>query len=147
MLLFLAVCLLPLAVATSCEREDDVDAIFDGGTWKVTGVTVGGKALNGEDLKELYLTEGTYVVRFVAGAFSGTLGAGSSMDGTWWANGRNGGFGMVVEHATGVDVNKVSASVFGILEGATRYDGDMNVLRIKKDERNYVQLTKMNAGS
>ena len=49
---------------TGCDNEDDIDELFIGKTWKITGATFNGVSINGDDIKELYAIPNTYKISF-----------------------------------------------------------------------------------
>jgi hypothetical protein len=140
-ILFLLVILIPVLIVTSCENEDDIEAIFNGKTWKITGATIQGKTLNGEKLQQLYTSEDTYAITFNAGTFSAVFASGSSVQGTWKANGKKQTFVVDVTKQSGVNATELSSQLFTIFRTATKYSGDANVLKISSDSFNYLRLT------
>ena len=141
-ILFLIVACIPVFIATSCNQEDDIDEIFLGKTWKITGACINGKTLNGTDLKELYLSDDSYKLTFTANQLTGSMAAGSSFAGTWQANGKKQTFSCTIQSETDINSTSLSISLFNILRTSQKYEGDSNVLILKSDNTNYIRLTK-----
>lgn len=131
--------LIVLAVA-SCDNEDDIADIFVGRTWYVTGATVNGQSIDGDELKEIYSQADSYHLTFTTTAFSGCLVAGSTLSGTWTADGKNHTISLQIKDAANVESSTVSRNIYYILRGATSYKGDVNELRIYKDSQNFVRF-------
>ncbi len=131
-----------LTVAVSCDSEDDIDEIFIGHTWKITGATINGQGLESDDITALYTTAGTYELTFSASTFNGTLVAGSSISGSWSADGHDKSFSMHFSKAENTTTPPLTVNLYNILRQSTSYDGDSHVLRIKQDSNNFVRLTR-----
>ncbi len=140
-ILFLLLILIPVLIITSCENEDDIEAIFYGKSWKITGATINGTELNGDKLRQLYVSDDAYTIYFADGTFSATFASGSNTKGTWKANGKKQTFGVNVTSQTGIDATELSSQLFTIFRSATKYKGDVNILRISSDPQNYIRLT------
>ena len=143
-ILLLLLAALPVLIATSCENEDDVDEIFENKTWKITGATINGKVLSGEDLKRLYEVENTYYMVFQQSAVQGCLSESASFAGSWRADGKRQTFRCEVRMANEEETLSVlDTQLFAILKNATRYSGDAHTLRIEMDGSNFLRLTKI----
>jgi len=126
--------------SVSCDNEDDISDIFVGRTWYVTGATVNGQSIDGDELKEIYAQADSYRLTFTATAFSGCLVAGSALSGTWTADGKHHTLSIQIKDAANVESSTVSRNIYYILRGASSYKGDVNELRIYKDTQNFVRL-------
>ena len=82
-ILLLIIALIPSLLATSCQNEDDIDAIFNGKTWFITGGCINGTNITGEELKSIYANSNSFFLTFSASTFGGVLVAGSNVSGTW----------------------------------------------------------------
>jgi len=140
-ILFLLLVLIPVLIITSCENEDDIEAIFYGKSWKITGATINGTVLNGEKLSQLYVSDDAYTIYFNDGTFSAAFAPGSNAKGTWKANGKKQTFSVNVTSQSGIEASELSAQIFTIFRSATQYKGDVNILRILSDQHNYIRLT------
>lgn len=129
-------------VMTSCDKEDDINSIFVGKTWYITGVTINGTVINGEVLKELYALPSSYMIHFSSdNTFNGVLVAGSSIAGTWNANGKSNTFSFHFTKSNDVSISSLSNNIFNILKNASFYNGDVNNVIIKEDNNNIVRFT------
>ena len=142
-ILFLIVACLPAFIATSCSQEDDIDEIFRGKSWKITGACIRGTSLNGTDLKELYNYDNSYELVFVSNKINGILAPGSTFAGTWNASGKNRSFSCTIDSYTNFDSSTLSTDLFNILLKCKEYKGDSNVLMLKADNANYIRLTNV----
>lgn len=141
---FLLLCLLPLLL-WNCESEDDVNEIFNGHTWFITGATVDGTSLTGDEIAALYTNTSSYYLTFSASTFSGVLVTGSIVNGTWSADGGDHSISMTFATATNATATSLSSAIYNILRQATSYSGDSNNLIIKQDSRNYVRFSSSKA--
>ena len=139
-ILLLLIVLLPVLIATSCSSSDDLDAIFYGKTWYIHGVTINGKKVVSE-IKEIYETPGTYQINFTPSTFTGILTSGSTISGTWSADGKKQSIMLHFDKQDGVNQTELSSNIFQILKSATSYSGDVNVLKISKDKNNFIELS------
>ncbi len=133
---------LAATVLLACDNEDDIGSIFSGKTWYVSGAEINSTPISGDELKSFYAVQNSYFIFFASDlSFSGVLTPGSSIAGTWYANGKNNGLKLDFNKAENVSESAVSANIYNILKGATAYSGDENNIKIKKDNHNYVRLT------
>lgn len=120
-----------------CNDEDDVEMIFAGKQWKITGATINGVSLNSE-VKELYANP--YYINFTQSTFSASLAEGSSMTGTWQAEGKNKTIRMNIASNNSTDNTVLSRNIYSIIKDARYYSGDANVAKIHKDANNFIIL-------
>jgi hypothetical protein len=134
----------PVILSTSCSKEDDLDEIFRGKTWYITGGCVGGKVLNTE-VKELYTHADSYYITFGETTFTGKLAADTFISGAWKANGKERTMSITVDEFSNPSGNELSAQLHSILRMAHGYSGDANILSIEADAQNFIRLrtTKM----
>lgn len=126
---------------SSCNKEDDITSIFQGKTWYITGATINGKSLDGDDLKSLYISEDSYYMVFTANMFSGVLVKGSSFSGRWTADGKKQTLVFSNVSSSHVDDAVISQQIFNILRNVKTYSGDANVLQIQQDKMNFIRLS------
>ena len=126
---------------TGCDNEDDIDELFIGKTWKITGATFNGVSINGDDIKELYAIPNTYKISFSSITFNGTLVSGSSFRGTWNADGKSRNLTLQMQQQSGIEINRLSQQIFEVLNNSTRYGGDSNIIIIYKDNTNFIRLS------
>lgn len=125
----------------SCAKEDDIEEIFQGKTWYITGGEINGKPFASEDIKQLYSQKDIYYISFAAKSFHGVLAPKSSLSGQWSANGKSNAFHFVISNAEATNETALSQNVYTIIKNASRYEGDINVLKIKSDNNNYIRLS------
>jgi len=140
-ILLLIIALIPSLLATSCQNEDDIDAIFNGKTWFITGGCINGNNIKGDDLKSIYANANSYFLTFSASTFGGVLVAGSNVSGTWKADGKDQSIFLNFQSESNVNLSPLSSNIYNIMKNAKYYSGDVNVLRISQDDYNYIRLT------
>ena len=129
-------------VMASCDKEDDLNEIFEGGRFHVTGLTYNGKKVN-SGVKEFYESDGTYYLVFSGHTFSGVLHAGTQISGTWAADGSSRQFSMTFTGQDGIESStQLCTQVYSVLKHATSYKGDVNYIMIYQDSDSYVTLAK-----
>jgi hypothetical protein len=137
--IILSLCLLLAA----CSTEDDVNEIFCGKRFKITGLTYNGQKIV-KDVKEFYAVDGTYWISFSQMSVTGMLQSGMSVEGTWSADGGNRQLTIHLTSPRNADgASDICNKVFNILKNATSYSGDSNVLRIKRDNSSYIELSSL----
>lgn len=140
-ILLLIIALIPSLLATSCQNEDDIDAIFNGKTWFITGGCINSTNIKGDDLKSIYANANSYFLTFSASTFGGVLVAGSNVSGSWKADGKDQSIFLNFQSESNVNLSPLSSNIYNILKNAKYYSGDVNVLRISQDDYNYIRLT------
>lgn len=131
-------------LCASCSNEDDVDDIFVGRTWYITGATINGTSIDGDELKELYANPDTYYLNFAVQTFSGRLVAGSTLSGSWTADGKNHTITLQVSQASNTDASVVSRNIYNVLRNAKTYSGDTHYIILYADKQNYVRFYEKN---
>ncbi len=138
-LLFMLLMLVCGTSFTSCSDDgDDIEEIFQGKTWYVTGAKVNGLNINGQDLKQFY--SNPYYMKFTNNSVSGVLEQGSEFSGYWQADGESRTLKISINNYTEGNSTPLSKQVYDILRNTSTYAGDANVLYIKKNENNYIML-------
>ena len=128
-ILLLIIALIPSLLATSCQNEDDIDAIFNG-----TNIT-------GEELKSIYANANSFFLTFSASTFGGVLVAGSNVSGTWKADGKDQSIFLNFQSESNVNLSPLSSNIYNVLKNAQHYSGDVNVLKIMQDNYNFIRLS------
>ena len=112
---------IPLLAA--CSTDDDIDEIFIGNRFKITGLTYNGQKTV-KDVKEFYDGD-SYWIAFSRTTVTGMLQQGMKIEGTWSADGS-------------------SRELSFDLTYASSYSGDKNVLIIKRDNSSFIELRSEN---
>ncbi len=133
--------LLSLAALSSCEEEDDLAEIFNGNSFKITGITYNGKKVV-SGVTELYAAPGTYWITFNMQTFQGMLNATSPIEGTYSADGKTHAFTTsLTAGSSPKEASELCREIFTIIRDAQAYKGDHNILRIIKDRDTYIELS------
>ncbi|MBR2191725.1 MAG: DUF4847 family protein [Bacteroidaceae bacterium] len=140
-ILLLIIALIPSLLATSCQNEDDIDAIFNGKTWFITGGCINGTNITGEELKSIYANSNSFFLTFSASTFGGVLVAGSNVSGTWKADGKDQSIYLNFQSESNVNLSPLSSNIYNVLKNAQHYSGDVNVLKIMQDNYNFIRLS------
>ena len=126
----------------SCNNEDDIESIFSGKTWYITGATINGRSIGGDDIKELYLVNQSYMLYFSSdNSFSGVICPDSYVSGRWSADGHNNKINLDFNKYDNVNNTVLSTNIFNILKSSQSYSGDINNLIIKNNSENYVRFS------
>jgi hypothetical protein len=135
--MLLMTCLLLLA----CSTDDDIEEIFIGNRFKITGLTYNGQKTV-KDVKEFYEVNDTYWIAFSQSAITGVLQPGMTIEGTWNANGKNRELTIdLISPKNANGASDICSKVFSIIKNATSYSGDKNVLRIKRNGDSFIELS------
>ena len=121
-----------------CNKSDDLDTIFEG-RFKITSYRHNAQYEN-DLLKELNNSKDVYYIVFSGKTFSGMLSEGTSIAGTWDASGSDRTFHIDLTSTNNSD-NKLNRMIINILKNATAYSGDHNVVRIKQDNENFIDMS------
>jgi hypothetical protein len=129
----------------SCSTEDDVDTIFESGTWrmvnyftKATWNQAKGQPLYATNDNNLKVINTFTVVFNKNGTLTGTVQNGT-LSGTWTANGKDRTVHITVSSAPSTSLNR---SFVEALENAVYYRGDSNYLMLgPEDKASFIQLT------
>lgn len=138
-ILLVLIALIPIIISTSCSPEDDVEEIFMGKTFYISGATINGKSLN-EEVKILYENLDSYYITFYDGTFKGRLDKDCLIAGRWTANGKKRTITLKIDTFDNITGSILSANLYQIFSQAKTYSGDANILTIKADEQNYIRL-------
>lgn len=121
-------------VATACNTEDDIDAIFRERTWYLTYIKAGNT--------ESYSKNKIYSIEFKNDNFNATMPNGAVIKGKWYADGsdkhlfncRN------VQMEGVISGDTIAERMYEIMKNAQKYDGDTNWLQIIQDKNTYMQF-------
>ena len=138
-LMLMLIALMPVIISTSCSKEDDIEEIFMGKTFYISGATINGKALN-DEVKELYANLDSYYITFNETTFSGKLDPLCTFSGYWSADGKKKTLIMHIDKYENMSGSVLTDHLYGILQHITAYSGDANILCIKADDQNFIRL-------
>ena len=125
----------------SCDREDDINEIFNGKKWYMKSFVANGKENNKEEIKPLYYSGSEcYVITFTGNSFMATLSKGATITGTWNADGKKQTLALWVRDTQGISTT-LDKTLVEIIKNVSSYDGDANILTIKKDKSNLIRLS------
>ena len=131
---------IPLLAA--CSTDDDIDEIFIGNRFKITGLTYNGQKTV-KDVKEFYDGDSYWI------AFSRTTVTGMLQQGRMAGCQRM----ISVSRELSFDLTSprnaegtsdICSKVFSVLKNASSYSGDKNVLIIKRDNSSFIELRSEN---
>lgn len=122
-----------------CKNEDDIEEIFVGKTWYITGGYVQGRPLAGDDLHTLCQSSQEYLVSFSQDTFTGVL-SGTTYAGKWEANGKKRSFRLEIRQEANPQ-SQLDRLIYSTMKNATRYEGDSNIIRLHADDGNYINLS------
>jgi len=136
----LALCLCTLLLFTGCNLEDDLNELFVGKTWYMTGASINGKVMNSE-VKKFYANgKNAYYINFSSGNFTATLASGTSFSGTWVADGRKQTIKLFVNNKPN-NLTTFDLALYNIIENLSKYNGDINVMELKEDDSNLIRFS------
>ena len=126
---------------SSCSQEDDIEEIFVGRTWYMTGATINGMRLNSE-IKNFYTEagEGAYYISFSAGTFRGVLSSGVTFSGTREADGKKQSIKMDITNKPNTS-STFDKQIYGIISALSSYSSGADFLHLSKDGNNTVYLS------
>ena len=125
-----------------CNDSDDITDIFVNRRFKITNVVYNNTPIN--DITELYIDDSYYII-FNQRTFQGALMSGNNIEGTWDADGSKQSFHMNFGNNTNISkTSDTQEKILNILKNADRYEGDCNVIKIKKGNDAYIQMSSLN---
>lgn len=125
-----------------CDNSDDITDIFVNRRFKITNVVYNNTPI--KDITELYIDDSYYII-FNQRTFQGALMSGNNIEGTWEADGKKQSFHMNFGNNTNMSkTSDTQEKILNILQNANRYEGDCNVIKIKKGNDAYVQMSSLN---
>ena len=132
--------ILVCSVVAACSSDDDIDEIFIGKTWYMSGGKLNGVNFSQDDLSSLYVNKDSYWIAFTNSTFNGRLSAGTSFSGTWTADGKHRTLKLNITSAENCDAIVLDRNIFQILKNVNRYKGDANIIEIFSDDDSYINL-------
>lgn len=141
--------LLLLPLLLGCNNEDDLEAIFQSGTWNVANLFTTTNWNDNNKYTALY-SEGSDIEAFnkmalifqADGTLTGTLTSGASFQGTWRADGGKRTMNISITRTTGNANERLNKAVLDQLKEVRHYKGDSGMLQLATEGKNkYIQLT------
>jgi len=127
----------------SCSESDDINSIFFDRTWYVTGATINGKSLNGEDVKSFYTNKDSYYIHLLSNyTFTGKMDYESYISGVWNVDGTKHLINFKINNVNNVETNKISQVIFNIFLKTSSYSGDTNNIILKQDRNNCIYMSR-----
>lgn len=134
------VCAMTSFLCACTDEGDDIESIWSDKKLKITGCVYNGVQVNGNNAKEFY-THPYFLEMSNGRTFKCVLNAGSVILGTWNADGKSKEIVFKITQNEGVGNTPLSRQAFEILKNARYYSGDSNVMKIHKDDGNFLMLT------
>lgn len=134
--ILLACAILPI----SCQMEDDINEIFIGKTWYMTGGRLNSQDLN-KEVKNFYTEAGKeiYKIAFQDNTFIGTMANGHNFSGRWSVDPKTRDMSLYMTQEPAIDA-PFERNVYVVLKGTKYYEGDSNYLILYTDKNNYIRL-------
>jgi len=123
-----------LLVTSSCNNEDDINAIFANRTWYVVNMMSNSKesVLSDSQFKTLYSRSDTYLITFTTiGSFSVTTSAGTSYSGTCLIDGEKHTITFDMGNAQGTEA--IGNKMISWMKNTTSYVGDTEQLELHQE--------------
>ena len=79
--------LLSVFTLVACSTDDDINDIFIGKTWYMSGGKLNGTDFTKDQVSSLYVNKDSYWIIFSQGTFTGKLSTNTSFSGNWEADG------------------------------------------------------------
>ena len=139
-LLALTVMLLAL---TACNNEDDIDEIFVGKIWYMTGIVINGTT-SSEETKNFYkdTDANCYYITFSSGTFQGKLSSGVAFSGTWQANGKNQTITFNLKEKPNPDA-LFDKQLINILSNVHSYSSGADFMHLSDNNQNTIRFGTM----
>ncbi|MBO7290245.1 MAG: DUF4847 family protein [Bacteroidaceae bacterium] len=126
--------LLAVAAIAACSREDDINEIFTGHTWKLTYIVDG-------DIRRWPAQTDNYSLQFTQAGFTATTPGGGTINGHWHADGSTREFRCTDIRSSGIAGNDtIGRLMLNQLKEASSYEGDIHFLKIIKDKNQQMQF-------
>ncbi len=127
-------------LCVSCSKEDDLNELFIGKKWLMTGATINGNVMNSE-VKNLYQSgTSAYFINFATSSFNGTLSEGTNISGNWSADGEKKSMTLSITQTSG-NISVFDKNLYTILKNIKKYEGDSNIMILKQDDDNYIRFS------
>ena len=135
--------LLSVFTLVACSTDDDINDIFIGKTWYMSGGKLNGTDFTKDQVSSLYVNKDSYWIIFSQGTFTGKLSTNTSFSGNWEADGGHRRLTMNVTSSVNCEESVLDANIFRVIKNVTRYSGDSNILEIFSDDNSYINMGSM----
>jgi len=132
--------LLSAVTLVACSSDDDIDDIFIGKTWYMSGGKLNGTDFSKEQVSSLYIYKDSYWIVFSKDTFTGKLSTNTSFSGTWEADGKHRTLKLNVTSSVNCEESLLDANIFRVIKNVNRYSGDANILEIFSDDNSYINM-------
>lgn len=132
--------ILVCVACAACSTDDDIDEIFIGKTWYMSGGKLNGTDFSKDEVSSLYVNKDSYWIVFSNTSFNGKLSAGTSFSGTWTADGDHRSLKLNITSQENCEEMVLDRNIFHVLKNVCRYKGDANILEIFSDDDSYINL-------
>ena len=116
--------LLSVFTLVACSTDDDINDIFIGKTWYMSGGKLNGTDFTKDQVSSLYVNN-------------------TSFSGNWEADGGHRRLKMNVTSSVNCEESVLDANIFRVIKNVTRYSGDSNILEIFSDDNSYINMGSM----
>lgn len=131
--------LISVLVFHSCTLEDDIDEMFVGKTWYMTGAKFNGTEIN-SDVKNFYTygREG-YKLTFQSSTFIGEFSTGDKFSGKWNVDPKARTMYFIISEKP-AKFTSFDHSIFAVLKDVKYYKGDSHTLELHSDKDNLIRF-------
>ena len=129
-----------LLALTACNNEDEIDEIFVGKTWYMTGIVINGTT-SSEETKNFYkdTDANCYYITFSSNTFQGKLSSGVAFSGTWQADGKHQTITLRWKEKPSPDV-LFDKQLINILTNAHSYSSGADFLHLNDTNQNTIRF-------
>ncbi|MGL4851549.1 MAG: DUF4847 family protein [Phocaeicola sp.] len=141
--------LLALPFLCGCNNEDDLEAIFQSGTWNVVNLFTTTNWNDNHKFTAIYSSatdietlNNMSIVFQADGTLTGTLSSNATIQGSWRADGGSRTITINITRTTGnITTNSLNKAVYDHLREVRYYKGDSTMLQLATEgENKYIQL-------
>lgn len=129
-----------LFALTACSNEDDIDEIFVGKTWYMTGIVINGTT-SSEETRNFYkdADANCYFITFSSDNFQGKLSSDVNFSGTWEANGKHQTITLHLQQRPNPDL-LFDKQLLHILASVKSYKSGADFLHLNDNNQNTIRF-------
>ena len=129
-----------LFALTACSNEDDIDEIFVGKTWYMTGIVINGTT-SSEETRNFYkdADANCYFITFSSDNFQGKLSSDVNFSGTWEANGKHQTITLHLQQKPN-PYHLFDKQLLHILASVKSYKSGADFLHLNDDNQNTIRF-------